>query len=339
MTARILVNPASGRPRQRRRRLERLAELGRRAGVAVEVTASGADLAARARRAADEGLERLLVAGGDGSVHHAVQGLAGSATALGVIPAGTGNDFAAAIGAPFELEPAVRRALEAPIRRVDLGRARIVGEGAASAPGSAAGVAPAGADAGGWVWFSTYAGVGFDSETARRAHQGHRVLSGHAIYVWAVLATLADFRPPVLTVEHDGGRFHGPAMFVTLANGPAFGGGMRIAPAARNDDGVLDLVIVRAIPRRTLLTVFPKVYAGRHVGHPAVAITRTRRASIALDREMVAYADGEPMLPVGEAGIEAEVVPGALAVCGGGSADPAASAGSVVRPARAGSPP
>jgi diacylglycerol kinase (ATP) len=120
----------------------------------------------------------------------------------------------------------------------------------------------------------------------------------------------------VVTVEHDGGRFHGPAMFVTLANGPAFGGGMRIAPEAENDDGVLDLVIVKAIPRRTLLAVFPKVYAGRHVGHPAVELVRTRRARFALDREMTAFADGEPMLPVGAAGIELEVVPGALAVCG-----------------------
>ena len=297
MTTRILVNPASGRPRQQRRRVELVTELGRAHGVPVEVTSSGEDLVARARRGAAEGLERLLVAGGDGSVHLAVQALAGTATALGVVPAGTGNDFATAIGAPFEPEAAVRRALEAPIRRVDLGRARSAGDG-------------------GWAWFSTYAGVGFDSETARRAHQGHRVLSGHAIYVWAVLRTLADFRPPRLTVEHDGGRFDGPAMFVTLANGPAFGGGMRIAPAARNDDGVLDLVIVRAIPRRTLLTVFPKVYVGRHVGHPAVEIVPTRRARIALDREMIAYADGEPMLPVGKAGIEAEVVPGALAVCG-----------------------
>jgi diacylglycerol kinase (ATP) len=336
MTARILVNPASGRPRHQRRRVELLRALGRRCGIPVEVTARGGDLVACALRAAAEGVERLVVAGGDGSVHLAVQALAGSATALGVVPAGTGNDFATAIGAPFEPEAAVRHALEAPIRRVDLGRARIAGRrGSVAAPavppGSpngapAAGEPPSGLAGGaapfpGWVWFSTYAGVGFDSETARRAHQGHRVLSGHAIYVWAVLATLADFRPPRLTVEHDGGRFDGPAMFVTLANGPAFGGGMRIAPAARNDDGVLDLVIVRAIPRRTLLTVFPKVYVGRHVGHPAVEIVPTRRARIALDREMVAYADGEPMLPVGEAGIEAEVAPGALAVCGGASGD------------------
>lgn len=304
MTAgpRILVNPASGRPREQRRRVEVLAELGRRHGIPVEVTSSGRDLVARACRAAADGLERLLVAGGDGSVHLAVQSLAGTSTALGVIPAGTGNDFATAIGAPCEPEAAVRHALERPIRRVDLGRAQAAAGGAAPEDRR--------------VWFSTYAGVGFDSETARRAHQGHRVLSGHAIYVWAVLRTLVDFRPPRLTVEHDGGRFDGPAMFVTLANGPAFGGGMRIAPAARNDDGVLDLVIVRSIPRRTLLTVFPKVYAGRHVGHPAIEIVPTRRARIALDREMVAYADGEPMLPVGEAGIEAEVMPRALAVCG-----------------------
>lgn len=298
MTARLLVNPSSGRPREQRRRVELLTALGRRHALAVEVTASGEDLVERARRAVGDGIERLLVAGGDGSVHLAVQALAGTATALAVVPAGTGNDFATAIGSPSEPEAAVRHALEAPVRRVDLGRARGAGRGGPE------------------VWFSTYAGVGFDSETARRAHQGHRVLSGHAIYVWAVLRTLADFRPPRLIVEHDGGRFDGPAMFVTLANGPAFGGGMRIAPAARNDDGVLDLVIVRAIPRRTLLAVFPKVYVGRHVGHPAVEIVLTRRARIALDREMVAYADGEPMLPVGEAGIAAEVVPGALAVCG-----------------------
>lgn len=331
MSARLLINPAAGSRRHRRRRLERLAELGRRRGVAVEVTASADDLARRARLAAEEGVERLLVVGGDGSVHHAVQGLAGTATALGVIPAGTGNDFAAAIGTPSAPEAAVRHALEAPIRRVDLGRLR-AGPGASSAgsePRSAAGErsdaaiaaspSAAGGDVdGGGIWFSTYAGVGFDGEVARRAHQQHRFLSGNAIYVGAVLRTLIDFTPPRLAVEHDGGRFDGRVMFVTVANGPAFGGGMRIAPAARNDDGVLDLVIVRAIPRRTLLAVFPKVYAGRHLGHPAVDLATTRRVRIALERQMVAYADGEPALAVGEAGIEIEVVPGALAVCGAG---------------------
>lgn len=339
MSARLLINPAAGRPAQRWRRLARLGELARSAGIEPEVTESGLDLARRARCAADAGVERLLVAGGDGSVHHAVQGIAGSVTALGVVPAGTGNDFAAAIGAPFEPEAAVRRALEAPVRRIDLGRARparptepagaAAGAGDSGAPGADAGAGDSGAAAGavvrspfaeppatGPVWFSTYAGVGFDGEVAGRALQGHRVLSGNAIYVWSVLTTLVDFRPPVLTVEHDSGRFHGPAMFVTLANGPSLGGGMRIAPEARNDDGVLDLVIVKAIPRRVLLAVFPKVYAGRHVGHPAVEIVRTRRARFALDCEMTAFADGEPMLPVGAGGIELEVVPGALAVCG-----------------------
>lgn len=301
VTVRFLINPAAGPRGLRRRRLERLGALAREAGVEPELTESADHLFRLARAAAEAGVERLLVAGGDGSVHHAVQGIAGSATALGVVPAGTGNDFATAIGAPSEPGPAIRRALAAPVRRVDLGRAWLTG--APAAP----------------VWFSTYAGLGFDGEVARRAHQYHRVLSGNAIYVWAVLTTLADFKPPVVTVEHDGGRFHGPAMFVTLANGPAFGGGMRIAPDARNDDGVLDLVIVKAIPRRVLLAVFPKVYAGRHVGHPAVEIVRTRNARFEVDREMTAWADGEPTLPAGPGGdsVELEVVPGALAICGG----------------------
>lgn len=306
MKARILVNPASGRRRDRRRRVERLRRLGWRAAVGVEVSTSAADLAARARRAAEDGVSRLLVAGGDGSIHHAVQGLAGSATALGVLPAGTGNDFAAAVGAPDDLETAFRHALEAPLGAVDLGRARLAGGD------------PAADDPAAVRWFSTYAGVGFDGECARRADLEHRFLPGRAIYVWAVVRTLVDFVPPTLTVRHDAGEVTGPTMFVTVANGPAFGGGMRIAPAARNDDGRLDLVLVHAIPRRTLLAVFPKVYAGRHLGHPAVEAVRTRTVSIAVDREMVLYGDGEPMLPAGERAVEIAVVPSALAVCGGG---------------------
>jgi diacylglycerol kinase (ATP) len=118
-------------------------------------------------------------------------------------------------------------------------------------------------------------------------------------------------------VEHDGGVFEGRAMFAVVANLPSFGGGMRIAPEARIDDGLLDLVVVRAIPRLTLLTVFPKVYFGRHVTHPAVTILRTRRVALTVDRALTMYGGGEPVCPVnpGEP-VEVEVVPGGLAVAG-----------------------
>jgi len=93
---------------------------------------------------------------------------------------------------------------------------------------------------------------------------------------------------------------------------------MRIAPDARIDDGLLDLVIVKEVPKSLLLSIFPKVYNGRHVGHPAVKIVRTRKAEITIDRAMTMYGGGEPLLPV-EAGVPVAVeeVPGGLAVIGG----------------------
>ncbi|HEX9671017.1 MAG TPA: sphingosine kinase, partial [Thermoanaerobaculia bacterium] len=95
------------------------------------------------------------------------------------------------------------------------------------------------------------------------------------------------------------------------------GGGMRIAPAARIDDGLLDLVVVRAVPRRTLLAVFPKVYRGRHVGHPAVTIARTPWAEVAADRPLELYGGGEPMHRLApDTPVRVEVVPGGLAVAG-----------------------
>jgi diacylglycerol kinase (ATP) len=157
--------------------------------------------------------------------------------------------------------------------------------------------------------------VGFDSEVTRFANEGVRRLRGPLVYVYAVLHTLITFRAPEMRVEHDEGVFAGRAMFAVAANLPRFGGGMRIAPDARPDDGLLDLVIVREIPRRSLLAVFPRVYRGTHVSHPAVSIVRTRHAAVTLDREMTLYGGGEPVAThaAGQP-FHIEVMPGALAV-------------------------
>jgi len=293
---RFLVNPAAGRGAGARR-LPRLAALAAELGAGPpRVSAGTDDLAREARSAAGEGIERLLVAGGDGTVHHVAQGLAGSACTLGLIPLGSGNDLAGTLGLPRRLDEAVRRAATGPVRRIDLLRA------------------------GGRVAVG-YVGLGFDAEVARRAAAppGTRpgLVRGPLIYPWAVLSTLAGFEPPRLRVTWEGGAFDGAAMFAVCANLPRFGGGMRIAPAARIDDGLLDLVVVRAVPRRTLLAVFPKVYRGRHVGHPAVTIARTPWAEVAADRPLDLYGGGEPMHRLAPgAPVRVEVVPGGLAVAG-----------------------
>lgn len=285
---RFLINPAAGRGTGRSH-LDRIRVLASRHGAGLVVSRKVADLAEQARRAAEDGIERLLVAGGDGTMHHAAQGLAGTSCALGVIPMGSGNDLAGTLGIPSDVDVAVERALRGAIRRIDLARVdetHCIG----------------------------YAGVGFDSEVTRYANEV-QVLRGPLIYLFSVIHTLITFQPPTMRVVYDGGTFEGKVMFTVVNNLPRFGGGMRIAPDAKIDDGLLDLVIVQEIPKSTLLTVFPKVYNGRHVGHPAVTIVRTRRAEITIDRTMMMYGGGEPLRPVAaREPVAVEVVPGGLPV-------------------------
>jgi diacylglycerol kinase (ATP) len=287
---RFLVNPAAGRGTGRAH-VDRIRVLASRYGAGLVVTRKVSDLWEQARRAADDGVERLLVAGGDGTMHLAIQGWAGSACALGVIPLGTGNDFAGTLAVPPELEPAVERAVTGESRSIDLLR---VGE----------------------TYSVSYAGVGFDSEVTRYANEV-KFLRGPLVYFYSVIHTLITFEPPRMRVVHDGGTFEGKVMFAVVNNLPRFGGGMRIAPDAKIDDGLLDLVIVREVPKPVLLSIFPKVYTGKHVGHPAVQIVRTRRAEITIDRAMTMYGGGEPLRPMaaGEP-VAVEVVPGGLRVVG-----------------------
>ncbi len=288
---RVLANPGGGRGRVGRR-LRALEEIARRFGAPLHLSRDTADLTAQARRAAADGVERLLVAGGDGTQHYAVHGLAGSATALAPLPMGSGNDLAGALGVPRDLRAAAELAASAPLRTIDVARC-------------------------GPRLYACVAGVGLDSEVNRFANERLRRLRGPLVYVWAVLRVLPSFRPLHLRAVHDGGEFEGEAMFAVVANAPRYGGNMKIAPAALLDDGLLDLVIVRRVSKLALLRVFPRVFSGRHVGHPAISCHRTRRAQVSLDREVVAYGDGEPLAPIGATPVDFEVLPAALRVVAG----------------------
>jgi diacylglycerol kinase (ATP) len=289
---RFLVNPAAGRGAGKAH-LNELRTLASRANAGFVVTRDAADLVDHARRAVADGITRLVVAGGDGTQHWAAQALAGTDCALAVVPLGTGNDLAATLRLPSDLEPAVRQALTGPVRSIDLVR---VGDRYAIG----------------------YVGVGFDAEVARFANREVKLLRGPLVYFYAVIHTLITFEPPSFTVESDHGHFSGRAMFVVAANLPRFGGGMLIAPDAAIDDGLLDLVILREVSRPGLLRVFPKVYGGRHVDHPAVSIERTTKVTITVDREMSVYGGGEPLTTaVAGEPITVAVAAGALRVVAG----------------------
>lgn len=290
MNARMLLNPAAGRGRGRRA-LAAVALAARRHGIEVEVPESPAALTECARRAAADGVERLLVGGGDGTWHQAARGLAGSDCALAPISLGTGNDLARELGFPLDPLAALDRALDSPVTRIDLGRA-------------------------GGGFFCGVAGSGFDSQCAEYAKSVRR-LRGPLVYVWSVMRVLARFVPLHATLDHDGGRFCGEVMFISLANTRWFGGGMHIAPQADAADGLLDIVIVHRVSRARLLAVFPRVYSGGHLSHPAISTLRTRRARLAFDRPSMLYGDGEPIAAVpspAEGGLEVGLDSGALLV-------------------------
>jgi diacylglycerol kinase (ATP) len=281
----MLVNPAAARGRF----TSRLLELGRSARVSTVVTREADDLTERARLAVAEGRDRLVVAGGDGTVHYAVQALAGTACALGIVPIGSGNDLARVLGLSFDPARALRVALEGRSRRIDLGC--VDGR-----------------------MFAGVVGLGFVGEVNQYANERTGWPRGRWAYPHAVLRTLRRFEPPLLRLEHERGSWAGEVILAALANSPCFGGGMRIAPEARLDDGRLDLVIVERMPKAKLLGLFPRVYGGSHIGHRAVRSLRIRSASLRADRPLTFFADGEPLMSVARNGSRIEVRPAALSV-------------------------
>jgi len=282
----LLVNPTSGKGRGARLAgpvAERLRESGARVDTVVGRDADEAFDRVRDRVA--RGVDAVVAVGGDGLVNMALQVVAATDIPLGVVPAGTGNDIARALDLNVTDPATVADLLvEGSVREVDLGRAS-------------------------GRWFGGVLGSGFDSmvnERANRMSWPH----GRARYNVAIVAELRTFKPIPYTLELDGDPWETAAMLVAIGNGPSYGGGMRVCPGASLDDGMLDITVLGPISKPEFLRVFPTVYKGTHVTHPAVTV---RRASLVhLHAEGVtAYADGErvSVLP-----LTIEAVPRALRV-------------------------
>jgi diacylglycerol kinase family enzyme len=161
------------------------------------------------------------------------------------------------------------------------------------------------------------AGAGFDSEVNRVANQRLGWAGNRPRYVGAVLAQLVVGRPARFRLALDGRELAQPGWLVAVANGPGYGGGMRVAPRASLADGLLDVVVIADIGKLEFLRTFPKVFSGRHVEHPAVAVHRAARVELDADRPLAVYADGEP---AGTLPASFEVRPAAITVL---AADPA----------------
>ncbi|MEU8174767.1 YegS/Rv2252/BmrU family lipid kinase [Microbispora hainanensis] len=293
----VLVNPAARGGRTLRLLdpvLQRLRAGGR--PVSVIVGTSAADALSRAREAVAAAPAALVAFGGDGLVHLAVQAVAGTAVPLGIVPAGTGNDIAGALGIPRKDPLAAADVVTAGgLRTIDAAR---LGTG---------------------EWFAGVLACGFDSRVNERAN-GMTWPPGMAKYLVALARELRSFTPIPFRITLDGQAVEREAMLVAVANTRSYGAGMRVCPDARPDDGLLDVLVLGAMPKGEFLRTFPRVYRGGHTAHPAVTLRRARQVAIEAlhgDGDVVAYADGERAGPVP---LTCAVEPGALRVLVPGSA-------------------
>ncbi len=282
----LLTNPTAGKGRGAKARDAAGARL-RSAGFTVRDLEGrdGAEALDLAHQCVADGAETLVVVGGDGLVHLAVQAVAGSATVLGIIPAGTGNDVARYFDLPRK-DPvaAATRIVAGQTRTVDLARS-------------------------GGRYFVTVLAAGFDAIVNERAN-AMTWPRGQMRYNIATLAELRTFEPIPYTLELDGEVLRLDAMLVAVGNGPSFGGGLRITEGAVLDDGMLDVVIIKPMSRTGLVRTYPKLFKGTHTTHPQYEHHRVRSVTVAAPG-IVSYADGERF---GALPLTVECAPGALTV-------------------------
>jgi diacylglycerol kinase (ATP) len=215
-----------------------------------------------------EKVSGVIALGGDGFIHEIIQHLVSRDIPLGVIPCGTGNDFARSIGVfdlPFSRQLELIEKHDA--THIDLGRVQD-------------------------QWFAAILSSGFDALVNDRANS-MRWPRGRLRYNIAMIEKLIALRPHSYRIRVDERYLEVQATLVTVANGSSYGGGMKVCPDASINDGLFDVMVLGRVSRIELLKVFPKVYRGGHVGHPAVTFYRCNE--IEIDGSGSSFADGEPI--------------------------------------------
>jgi diacylglycerol kinase (ATP) len=289
----LFVNPTAGRGRAGRR-LSRISALFEQVGIDFEPyqSQSVGDLEDQVRKQVNRGTHRIVVAGGDGSVHEAVNGImrADKPARLGVIPSGTGNDFAKACHIPLDWEHATqllaeRIKVDATSRCIDIGRMNE-------------------------RYFANGAGIGFDAKVTKVA-RSYRWPIGDLVYLFAIFRCLVDgVATPDVTITSDELTTHGPITLASISNGAWIGGMFHIAPMADNSDGKLELLIANPVSRMRILFLLPKIISGKHLGESEVRHASVGRVAIDCSEEVPSHLDGEVGTPASRFVIE--ILPAAL---------------------------
>ncbi len=286
----FIVNPVSGNGRGKRiwPRIE--AELKRK-GVAYSVNFTerkGHAMELASGLVSQPGLRAIVAVGGDGTAHEVVNGLMDKSVPFGYIPSGSGNDFARAEGIPIDPLKALKRIfLHRPyfIDTAEINGQRMIGS----------------------------LGIGFDGQVAQAVnHSKWKAHLGKLSYIWGFSHVLRHFQPQQVSVSIDGktNTYKG-VWLIAITNIPNYGGGMKICPDARWDDGQLDICVVHGISRGKLLALFPSVFRGSHIRYSAVTMKRGKEIHVTSEKPMIVHADGEI---IGETPLTIKISPQSLLI-------------------------
>ena len=265
----VLINPAAGRGKARRL-LKCALQIFQKENVHFDVRESQSPrhLTELARAASEEKPDLIVSAGGDGTHHYVINGLFKSDVPLGLLPLGTGNDFAKGVGMPMDVHAAAAALLNGHVREIDLAQV-------------------------GAAVYGCIAGVGFDSTVTRYANEHVRWIRGSLAYAWSLLCCMSEYRPQQLEIIADGDSFTREVLFAVVGNNSSYGGGIRLAPRARLDDGILDICVVPYMSRLELLRWVPRAYRGEHLNHPRIKYLSARKIILRSASRMELFGDGE----------------------------------------------
>ncbi|MCX6011669.1 MAG: diacylglycerol kinase family lipid kinase [Chloroflexi bacterium] len=295
----VIVNPVAG-ARSTRRKWPIISRLLERIGLTFDFnyTEGVGHAMELARIAASDGYRYLVAVGGDGTVNEVANGILhstnASTTTLGVVSTGTGSDFARSAGLARDYTTACANLTSSKRLTIDVGLVEYQRDGKRQER-----------------FFINSAGVGFDAAVVKETERLPKFFGGTIPYVAGMLRTLVSYKNKdiVLKVGDEVERHR--VLNVAVANGNYCGGGMRIAPEAKLDDRLLDVVIIGDMGKLELLKEFPTVYKGTHINHPKVSMRKVTNVSIESAEPMLVYADGEML---GECPASFRVVPATLSL-------------------------
>lgn len=282
----VIVNPAAGRG-DVHKSIPQLHQLLRRAGLDYQLVQTDfPGQATQLARQAGHSFDTVVGVGGDGIMNEIINGVVDTPAAIGLVPAGTGNDLARTLGIPLDIEKSIAVLQRGKLAPLDLGK-----------------------DIDGY--FAGILGLGFPSDVMIHANTSTSFLRGSTAITASIVQVVNKMSPYRVTIQMDNHELATTIMGLFILNTRFTGGGVQVAPRARHDDGMLDVVIMREMGKLEFLNLLPKAYKGKHLAHPQVDYYLTRKIKVTTALPMRKDFDGNVY---GQSPVDAEVIPGAVKV-------------------------